>query len=234
VRVAAIADLHYRVTSGGLLQRLMPGIGDEADVILIGGDITDTGLVAEMDVLIKDIESVEIPIIAVLGNHDHESGQHERLNDQLKQAGVLLLEDSAVDVDGVSFVGTKGFCGGFTDYLIEPFGELAIKRFTEESVQEAGRLENALAGTRQGKAGVILHYSPVRRTLEGESPELYPFLGTSRLAEAVDRRGASFIIHGHAHGGSPEGVTPGGVPVYNVCRFVHERLGMPPWRLIEL
>ena len=234
MRIAAIADLHYRVSSRGLAAQLFAGIEREADVLLVGGDITDTGLESEMAVLLDDFSSLRLPVVAVLGNHDHESARHEVLTEMLVHSGVLVLEDNAVEIDGVNFVGTKGFCGGFGERLIQPFGEEAVKSFTEESVGEAGRLENALANANTGPTAVILHYSPVKETLDGESPELYPFLGTSRLADSIDRQGADFVIHGHAHNGSPDGRTAGGVPVYNVCRFVRQPGKGRHWRLLEL
>ncbi|MBE0428496.1 MAG: metallophosphoesterase [Thermoleophilia bacterium] len=233
MKLAAIADLHYRISSAGLLHELLAGAEREVEALMIGGDLTDTGLEAEMEVLIEDLRRIELPIVTVLGNHDHEGGQHELLTEMLTRSGVMVLEDNAVEISGVNFVGTKGFCGGFGEHLIQPFGEQAIKRFTEESAAEANRLENALARTSEGPRLVILHYSPVIDTLTGESVELYPFLGTSRLAEAIDRQGADMIIHGHAHNGSAAGATADCVPVYNVCRFVPQE-GRRAWRLLEL
>jgi Icc-related predicted phosphoesterase len=190
------------------------------DVLILAGDLTDSGLPSELEVLLVELKQFSIPILAVLGNHDHENDQAQELTDMLNQANVCLLDGTVMEIDGVGFVGTKGFCGGFEDLFIQPFGERALKQFIQTSLDESVRLENALAKLDCQYKVAVLHYAPIRKTLEGEPLELYPFLGSSRLANALDRRGVNVIFHGHAHHGFPEGVTPGGIPVFNVSRFV--------------
>jgi hypothetical protein len=234
VRLAALADLHCRVGSGPEVRRLLEGVGGEADALVLPGDLTDTGLPAEMLELLDPLAELALPVVAVLGNHDHESDQAERLAHMLAEAGIRVLEGSVCEIDGVGFVGTKGFCGGFDGRMVQPFGERTLKTFIQASIDEAVQLENALARLEDCPRRVaVLHYAPVPQTLAGESPELYPFLGSSRLASALDRRRVDLIVHGHAHHGSPEGRTPGGIPVHNVSRFVPSG-GARVYRLFDL
>lgn len=221
MRIAAIADLHCRVNS--TLASLFEGVEERADVLILAGDLTDTGLPAEMSVLLGELKHLSLPILAVVGNHDHENDKAEELCGMLRSTGVLVLEGNAIDINGVGFIGTKGFCGGFDDRLVQPFGERAIKDFIRVGIDEALRLENSVMKLQSERKVAVLHYAPISETLEGESPELFPFLGSSRLASALDRHGVDVILHGHAHHGAPEGRTPGGIPVYNVCRFVQQR-----------
>ena len=233
MKIAAIADLHCRVTSAGEIQPLLQGV-ETADVLLLGGDLTDTGLPAEMEVLLAELSFLEIPILAVFGNHDHESDAAEQLAAMMADAGILLLKGTAHEIGDVGFVGTKGFCGGFDRYFIQPFGERALKEFIEVSLTEAVALENALNKLHCEHKIALLHYAPVRATVEGEPPELHPFLGSSRLGNALDRSGVDVAFHGHAHYGAPTGETEAGTPVYNVCRFVRERAGLTPYCLLEV
>lgn len=234
MRIAAIADLHCRVSSAGTIRPLLEGVEREADLLVVAGDLTDTGLPSEMEVLLNELRGLPLPIVAVLGNHDHESDQAELLVQMLSSTGACVLEGTVCEIGGVGFVGTKGFCGGFDRYIVQPFGERALKTFIQTSIDEAVTLENALTKLDYPRKVAILHYSPVLATLVGESPELYPFLGSSRLANALDRHGVDLIVHGHAHHGSPEGRTPRGIPVHNVCRFVRMRLGHRPYCLFRL
>ncbi len=234
MKIAAIADLHYRVNSNGLLNQLMPNVEREADLLVLAGDLTDTGKRAEMQILLTDLKPLSLPKVAVLGNHDYESDHAEELTLMLKQAGVLVLEGNVMEIDGVGFVGTKGFAGGFDNHMIQPFGERCLKDFINESIAEAVQLENSVAKLDCQHRIAVLHYAPIKATLEGESPELYPFLGSSRLANALDRHGVDFIVHGHAHHGSPEGRTPQGIPVYNVSRFVQSARGGRAYCLLEV
>lgn len=234
MRIAAIADLHCRAESSGTIRPLLE-CSEGADVLLLGGDLTDTGLVEEAEVLLDEIADVSPPIVAVLGNHDHESDNAEEIADMLKDAGVRVLNGSVCEIDGVGFVGTKGFAGGFDDRLVQPFGERALKAFIRHGIEEAVRLESAVAKLEDCRARVaVLHYSPVADTLEGEPEELWPLLGSSRFANALDRHHVAVAVHGHAHHGSPEGRTPGGAAVYNVSKFVHARFDLPACRTFEV
>jgi Icc-related predicted phosphoesterase len=153
----------------------------------------------------------------VLGNHDYESGKEEELTRMIVAAGIKLLDGSAYERDGVGFAGTKGFIGGFGRGVLTAFGEREVKDFVRASVDEALKLERGMSQLRANKRVVVLHYSPIVETVQGESPEIFAFMGTSRLAEVVDRHGADLVLHGHAHHGKTEGHTTAGVPVHNVA-----------------
>ena len=218
VRVAAVGDVHCTRSSQGVLQSVFAAAAGEADVLLLCGDLTDYGSPEEAQVLVRELEAAGgIPVIAVLGNHDHESAQVDRLRQVLLEGGVRLLDGEAIEVQGVGFAGVKGFCGGFGRHTLEPWGELATKEFVQESVREALRLESALAKLSTPQKVAVLHYSPIRATVEGEPPEIFPFLGSSRLEEPINRYGVAAVFHGHAHRGTLEGRTQAGIPVYNVA-----------------
>ena len=234
MRVAAVGDLHCRVNTGRQIRELLDGVDGEADALVLAGDLTDGGSPAEMEVLLAELTRLSFPILAVLGNHDHEAGHPELLSRQLEQAGIYLLDGTAYEMGGVGFVGTKGFCGGFDEVIVQPFGEEALKAFIRASIDEAVRLENALTKLDCPRRVAVLHYAPVTGTLQGERPELYPFLGSSRLANALDRHGVDLIVHGHAHHGSPAARTRAGIPVYNVSRFVGDPRHSRPVRMFEV
>lgn len=234
MKIAAIADLHCRADSSGTIGPLLE-CAEGADVLLLPGDLTDTGLVEEAEVLLDELAEFPIPIVAVLGNHDHESDHAEEIATMLKDAGVRVLDGSVCEIDEVGFVGTKGFAGGFDDRIVQPFGERALKSFIRHGIDEAMRLESAVAKLVDCRARVaLLHYAPVSTTLEGEPEELWPLLGSTRFASALDRHDVTAVVHGHAHYGSPEGETPGGAAVYNVSRFVHAKHGLPACRVFEV
>lgn len=218
MRIAATADLHFTGSrhSAPLIDQLNH-VRDSADVLVIAGDLTGTGLPEEMTQLLNVVVRARIPTIVVLGNHDYESGQQSELSHMMVQAGVKVLDGTAYERDGVGFAGTKGFVGGFGRTLLTAFGEPEIKRFVQASVDEALKLERAMAQLRSQKRVVLLHYSPIATTVQGEPLEIYPFLGTSRLAEVVDRHGADLVVHGHAHHGQPDGRTTTGIRVHNVA-----------------
>jgi Icc-related predicted phosphoesterase len=220
VRIAAIGDLHYTKDSMGLADRLLRNIREQADVLLLAGDLTNMGRVEEMEVMIRDLQGVGLPILAVVGNHDHQSDQVEELISMMRQSGICVLDCTTCEIEGMGFVGTKGFCGGFGRAQVAVFGERALKSFVQESIMEAMRLEKALQTLETRRKVALMHYSPIRETLVGETPDLFPFLGTSRLADVLDRFEVDLIFHGHAHHGSPQGRTKGGIPVHNVARFV--------------
>lgn len=220
MRVAAIGDLHYTKDSLGFAPRVLQGVNENADVLLLAGDLTNMGRVEEIEVMIRDLQYVRVPLLAVVGNHDHQSDQVEMLITMMRQGGICVLDCSTCEVGGVGFVGTKGFCGGFGRAQVAVFGERALKSFVQESIMEAMRLERALEGLKTESKVALMHYSPIRETLVGETPDLFPFLGTSRMAEVLDRFEVDLVFHGHAHHGSPRGTTKGGIPVHNVARFV--------------
>jgi Icc-related predicted phosphoesterase len=234
MRIAAIGDLHCRKESSGEIRHLLEGVEGEAEVLVLAGDLTDVGLIEEMEVLLQELDHLSIPIVAVAGNHDHEGDQVEILTNMMLSRGIHVLDGSACEINGVGFVGSKGFCGGFGELRIQPFGERVLKAFIEVTLGEVVNLEKALRQLKVSTKIGILHYSPVKETLEGEESELYPFLGASLLADAFDRHGARVIFHGHAHKGSPSGKTAGNIPVYNVSRFVSSRFGLRPYLCFDV
>jgi Icc-related predicted phosphoesterase len=217
VRIAAVGDLHCRKTSSGLLQPFFAHLSDRADILLLCGDLTDYGLADEAHILAKELAGVRIPMVAVLGNHDYESGAPAEVTRILTEAGIQILDGDACEVNGIGFAGAKGFAGGFGRGTLGPWGEAPIKRFVQEALDEALKLEAALQRLRTERRIAILHYSPVRDTVEGEPLEIYPFLGCSRLEEPLRRYPVDAVFHGHAHHGAPEGKTLNGITVYNVA-----------------
>ena len=237
VRLAAVGDIHATKSSQGTMQQLFSQINEAADVLLLCGDLTDYGLPEEAQVLAREITTaLKVPCVAVLGNHDFESGRQTEVRDILCDAGVHVLDGEAVEIGGVGFAGVKGFAGGFGRATLGAWGEAAVKGFVQEAIEEVLKLEAALARLRTQERVAVLHYSPVRATCEGEPPEIFAFLGTGRLEEPINRYRARAVFHGHAHSGSPEGATARGIPVYNVAMPVMRRHfpDQPPFRLLEL
>jgi Icc-related predicted phosphoesterase len=239
VRVAAVGDLHCTRTSAGVLQPLFAQMTEHADIIVLAGDLVDYGHPEEANVLVRELSAAlkaSVPVLAVLGNHDFEGGQPEDVKRVLCDAGVTVLDGEPVEVKGVGFAGTKGFCGGFGRGSLEPWGEPAVKAFVREAIDESLKLESALARLRTLSRIAILHYSPIVATVEGEPLEIYPFLGSSRLEEPINRYQVDAVVHGHAHHGSPAGRTTGGVPVYNVSMPLLKRQfpDRPPFRVLEV
>ncbi|HEX2147793.1 MAG TPA: metallophosphoesterase [Pseudorhizobium sp.] len=222
-----MGDLHVKENGSTSYKDLFAEISQKADILVLTGDLTDLGKPKEAELLAADLRSCSIPIVAVLGTHDYECGHVEDVKDIFREAGVQLLEGQAVEIDGVGFAGVKGFAGGFGRYMLGSFGEPAIKAMVAESVEETMRLENALRQVRSERAMVVLHYAPIPETVAGEPPEIFPFLGSSRLAETIDRFPVSAVVHGHAHRGTYEGRTPGGAPVYNVASHIKKPTGRP-------
>jgi Icc-related predicted phosphoesterase len=236
VRVAAIGDLHCSRTAQGAFQALFAKIAESADVLLIAGDLTDYGLPDEARVLARELAAIHLPIIAVLGNHDLESGKGDEVRQIVADAGVVVLDGDAYETHGIGIAGVKGFGGGFGPRALGPWGEAIIKQFVREAVDEALKLEAALARLRTRHLFALLHYSPIQQTVEGEPLEIYPFLGSSRLEEPLNRYPVSLVMHGHAHRGQLQGATTSGVPVYNVSMPLLTRsfADRPPFRVFEV
>ncbi len=221
ITIAAIGDLHVTENSTGQYAALFREMSEHADVIVLCGDLTNFGKTHEAEILAEDIRCATKPVIGVLGNHDYECGQPETVAHILHQAGMTILDDQAVVVEGVGFAGVKGFLGGFGRGELAPFGEPALKAFVDEANNEARKLENGLRSLRTERSVAVLHYSPIAQTLEGEPIEIFPWLGSARLADAIDRfENVKLVVHGHAHHGTYEGRTMRGTPVYNVAQFV--------------
>jgi Icc-related predicted phosphoesterase len=232
-----MGDLHYTKFPETGMREMLAQAGRECDVLLLCGDLTDHGLPEEAQVLAREVHSaVGVPVIGVLGNHDFEGGKQEEIKAILNESGIRMLDGDACEVEGVGFAGIKGFCGGFGKSALGPWGEDIIKAFVHEAVNEALKLESALARLRGRPRVAVLHYSPIQKTVEGEPAEIFPFLGSSRLEEPLQRYPVNVVFHGHAHRGQPEGRTAAGVPVYNVCVQLLRCLypDRPPVRVVEV
>lgn len=234
VRIAAVADLHVHKVHHGEYRAMFAEISERADVLALCGDLTNLGLAEEAEQLVGDLAAVKVPVVAVLGNHDHHSGKPEEVKRVLERVGVTFLDEETFEIGGVGFAGIKGFGGGFGGHMLGPFGEDATKHFVQEALREALALENALRTLLTERRVVLMHYSPVLETVHGENPEVYPFLGCSRFAETLDRFDLSAVFHGHAHHGVPVGRTPKGTVVYNCSIEVMKRLGGPAYVLVEV
>jgi Icc-related predicted phosphoesterase len=235
LKIAATADIHARTGDTVRLRALADGAARDADMLVMGGDLTDLGKREQAEALLEALSSCSIPIVATLGNHDHESGDVDELSRLFAKSGIHLLDRSSVVVDGVGFSGVKGFCGGFDRALANAFGEDLFKAWVNEGLEDAEALENELRGLGTERRVAVLHYAPISATVEGEPPQIYPFLGTSHLARALDRGDATIAFHGHAHSGSFEGRTPGGVPVFNVAVPVLQQAGLgQPYYVFEV
>jgi len=217
MRIAATADLHFAPANQAALREQLSKARDEADVLVLAGDLTNFGQPSEMEPLLNALVRLRVPTIVVLGNHDFECGKEQELMRMMSAEGIKVLDGTAYERDGVGFAGTKGFVGGFGRGVLTAFGEPEIKTFVRASIDESLKLERGLSQLRSKKRVVVLHYSPIAATVHGEAPEIFPFMGTSRLAEVIDRHGADLVVHGHAHNGTLSGQTAGGVPVHNVA-----------------
>ena len=236
LRIAAVADVHCSKTNQGSLQPIFAAAAESADVLLVCGDLTDYGYPEEAKNLLAELAPVKIPIVAVLGNHDYESGNVEEVKKILIGGGIRLLDGDSVEIHGVGFAGVKGFGGGFGRRTLEPWGEDATKAFVHEAVSEALKLESALARLQTPQRVAVLHYAPIEATVEGEPREIFPFLGSGRLEEPLNRYRVAAAFHGHAHRGAPEGMTSAGIPVYNCAlpvlrRAISEQV---PVRVVEI
>lgn len=235
ITLAAVGDLHVTETSEHRYREMFVEISGQADVLALCGDLTNFGKTREAEILAEDLRHCTIPVVAVLGNHDHECGQPEEVARILHAAGATILAEQAVEIEGVGFAGVKGFLGGFGRGELGAFGEAPIKAFVDAALDEARKLENALRALKTERTVAVLHYSPIAGTLDGEPLEIYPFLGCSRLADAIDRfENVAAVVHGHAHRGTHEGRTPRGIPVFNCAQMVVEATYARPYALIEV
>jgi Icc-related predicted phosphoesterase len=236
VRFAVVGDIHATKDSAGALRAFFAQAGAAADALLLCGDLTDYGTAEEAQVLADELGSAKVPIVAILGNHDYESGTPEAVIAALTHAGVRVLDGEVCEIEGVGIAGAKGFCGGFGRGSLGAWGEPAVKVFVQEALNEARKLEAALAKLRTPRRIALLHYSPIVGTVEGEPMDIYPFLGSSRLEEPLLRYPVDAVFHGHAHRGTLEARTINGVPVYNVAKPLLQRSwpDRPPFRLYEV
>jgi len=228
-RIAAVGDIHVRDSDKGKWVEYFKEASKQADILVICGDLTDTGDESEAQILSEELRACTIPVVAVLGNHDFEKGRHKLIRQVVQKENVYVLDGEAVVINNIGFAGVKGFGGGFDNHMLSMFGEGAMKAFVQESVDEALRLDRALARLDAeytcSKKIAVLHYSPIKDTVVGEPEVIYPFLGSSRLAEPLNRRQVTAAFHGHAHVGALEGKTSNGVPVFNVSKPILMKSG---------
>jgi Icc-related predicted phosphoesterase len=233
LRIAAVGDIHYESDRAGSLRDIFADIHRNADLLALCGDLTTHGRPEQMKAFVDELAGVQVPIVAVLGNHDYESGEHEECTAILCDRDVKVLDGTNTIIDGIGFAGTKGFAGGFGRGALGPFGEPLIKEFVNAAVDEALKLERALQQLRAETRIVLLHYAPIQDTVMGEPEFIFPFLGSSRLLQPIDTLGATAVFHGHAHHGAAEAVTPAGIPVYNVALPLLQKDGLS-FRLISV
>lgn len=234
MKLAAVADIHLKVEDHEKNVRAFLPVNDLADALVIAGDFTDHGMPEEMRACLAVMEHIRIPIIAVLGNHDHENGHQDELAGMLRVAGVHLLDGHCYEVNGVGFAGTKGFAGGFAPYELMPFGENGIKTFVEIAEREAIKLDFGLEQLKTPVKIAITHYAPIKETVEGEPEPIFPFLGSSRLQRALDKHKPALALHGHAHHGTFMAESKGGVKVCNVALAVLRQRGeQHPFTIFE-
>ncbi len=219
-RIAAIGDIH----SGdrprpNIVQRLIE-LDERADILLLCGDLTRYGRASQAETLLAELSGVSIPVVAVLGNHDYHHGEEGEIAHRLHSGGLAVLDGQAhvedVGDERVGIAGVKGFCGGFGIRAVPDFGERILREMYQQMIDEAAKLERALRALDTPIRIAMMHYAPILGTLQGEDPQIWPFLGTSYLAEVIDARGADMVLHGHSHYGLERGMTPGGIPVRNV------------------
>jgi Icc-related predicted phosphoesterase len=239
LKIAAVGDIHVRETDRGKWVEYFKEVSRKADVLAICGDLTDTGDEVEAQILVEELKACSVPVVAVLGNHDFEKGRHKLIRQILLKEGVHILDGEAVVIDGVGFAGVKGFGGGFDAHMLSMFGEGAMKAFVQEAVDEALHLDRALARLDAENENIkkiaIMHYAPIKETIIGEPEVIYPFLGSSRLSEPLNRRQVVAAFHGHAHVGTLEGTTTSGVKVYNVAKPILLKHGYEvPFYLLEV
>jgi Icc-related predicted phosphoesterase len=235
LRVAAIGDLHVMEDSVAPYRELFAEIANSADVLALCGDLTNFGKTSEAEILADDIRACSIPVLGVLGNHDYECGQPDEVARILHEAGMTVLDEQAIEIDGVGFAGVKGFMGGYGRGELAAFGEPIAKAFVDEAMNEARKLENQLRTLRTKRSVAVLHYSPVTDTIAGEPEAIFQYLGSQRLCDPIDRFDhVKAVFHGHAHHGTYEGRTPLGKPVYNVAQFVLKPLFGKPYAIVEV
>jgi Icc-related predicted phosphoesterase len=238
-RIAAVGDIHVRESDKNKWTEYFKEVSKQADILVICGDLTDTGDEGEARILSDELRACSIPVVAVLGNHDFEKGRHKLIRQTIQKENIYVLDGEAVVIGDIGFAGVKGFGGGFDNHMLSMFGEGAMKAFVQEAVDEALRLDRALARLDAEhnctKKIAVLHYSPVKDTVVGEPEVIYPFLGSSRLAEPLNRRQITAAFHGHAHVGTLEGNTASGVKVYNVSKPILVKAGYKcPFFLLEV
>jgi Icc-related predicted phosphoesterase len=227
-KIAAMADIHTKITDKGMLRNTFEELNDKADVLVICGDLTDTGDEDEALILGEGLQVLRIPVIGVLGNHDYEKGRQKVIKQILTEHKMTILDGESIVVQDIGFAGVKGFGGGFEQYMLSIFGEDMMKQFVHEAVNESLQLDRALTRLEQECPDLpkvaLMHYAPIKDTIMGEPEQLFPFLGSSHLAEPLMRRQVTLAFHGHAHAGTHKGQTNSKIPIYNVALPVLRKL----------
>lgn len=237
-RIACVGDIHVQETDQGKWRAYFKEVSENADILMLCGDLTDTGHLAEAEILAEELKSCTIPVVAVLGNHDYERGEQRQIKKILEHAHVHVLDGEAIVLNDIGFAGVKGFGGGFDRFMLSMFGEDMFKSFVQEAVDETLKLDRALSHI-EGNYGdipkiVVLHYAPIKATVVGEPPEIFPFMGSSRLEDPINRRQVLAAFHGHAHVGTFEGQTSAGIKVFNVAKPLLHKAGMPDYFIYEV
>ncbi|HSI90383.1 MAG TPA: metallophosphoesterase [Adhaeribacter sp.] len=237
-RLACVGDIHVQENDQGKWREYFKQISAEADILLLCGDLTDTGHLMEAEILAEELKSCTIPVVAVLGNHDYERGEQKQIKKILEHAAVHVLDGESVVINNIGFAGVKGFGGGFDRYMLSMFGEEMFKNFVQEAVDESLKLDRALSHL-EGNYGdipkvVLLHYAPIKDTIEGEPPEIFPFMGSSRLIDPINRHPVLAAFHGHAHIGVLEGRSSAGVKIFNVAKPILHRANLPGFYIFEV
>lgn len=217
--------MHYDSTRGTSFRDMFAEVNRKADILVLCGDMTTHGKPDQMSAFVDELAGVDIPIVSVLGNHDYEAGLHLEVTAIMRDRGIQVLDGDTVVIDSVGFCGTKGFAGGFGRGALAPFGELLIKEFVQSALDEAIKIENGLRSLNTDIRVCVLHYAPIFETVVGEPEVIWPFLGSSRLLQPIDTIGCDVVFHGHAHHGTIEGVTPAGIPVFNVAQPLLQERG---------
>lgn len=224
IRVAAVGDVHVGRDVRGFEGLRSDELAHAADVLLIAGDLTQHGYRDEAALLAKELRSLPLPVVTVLGNHDYHQGEEALIRAVLEEAGVHVLEGESLVLNlrsgCLGIGGVKGFGGGFRGACASEFGEVEMKNFVRHSRHRGEKLKTALEGLECDVKLALTHYAPTPETLQGERPEIFPFLGSYMLGEAIDSAGCAAAFHGHAHAGTEHGVTAAGTPVFNVARPV--------------
>ena len=237
-RIACVGDIHVQENDQGKWHQYFKDASAAADILMLCGDLTDTGHLVEAEILATELKGCTVPVVAVLGNHDYERDEQRQIKKILEQAGVHVLDGESVVINNIGFAGVKGFGGGFDRFMLSMFGEKMFKDFVQEAVDESSKLDRALQHL-EGNYGdipkiVVLHYAPIKATIEGEPLEIFPFMGSSRLVEPINRRQVLAAFHGHAHVGTLEGKTSAGVKVFNVAKPILHRAGLPGYYIFEV
>lgn len=234
-RIAALSDIHVSSSLPNKYRDIFSSISDDAEILILCGDLTSTGSVEDAEVLASELTNCRIPVVAVLGNHDYDQAFHHEIHQTLENDMVTVLDGDHIEIGDIGFAGTIGFAGGFDKYMLNSFGEPPIKQFVQEAVNEQLKLERALAPLETKKKVVLLHYAPIRHTVKGEPTEIWPFLGSSRLLQPIENFNVDAVFHGHAHLGTYSAKTPKGIPVYNVAMPILEKMNKEkPYAIIEI